>query len=157
MFDDDRIRWDSYEFKYREKTRDWFWLVAIITVSSSIIFMIFDNVLFGVFILIAGGILLYSSQRKPYIVEFELTNKGVIIAGELLPFSSIYSFHIYNDKMSPPKLLLRTERKISPIVVIPIETDYIDSETIHDFLIHFLPEEVLHESISHRLFESLGF
>lgn len=157
MIDDDRIRWDSYEFKYREKTRDWFWLVGIITVSSALIFMIFDNVLFGIFILIAGFILMYSSQRKPYIIEFELTNKGVIIGGQMLPFRNIYSFFIFNDKVSPPKLLLKTNRKIAPIVVVPIETDYVDAETIHDFLIHFLPEEEMHESLSHRLFESLGF
>jgi hypothetical protein len=152
-----RVRWSGYEFEYREKTADWFWAVAIIAISIAIVSIIYNNALFGVLILIAGGMLLATAKKEPRLLEYELTEKGILIEGKLHEHTKFRSFWVSQNKYSPPKLLLRTEKWTVPVLIIPIETDYIDAEKVRDFLLDYIPEERIEESFSMKVMELLGF
>ncbi len=153
----ERIRWSGYEFEYREKTPDWFWAVGIIAVSIAIVSIIYDNALFGVFILIAGVMLLMTGKKEPRLIDYELTEKGLLIDNALHDYLEFKAFYVSESKYAPPKLLLRTNKWTVPVLVIPIETDYIDAPKVRDFLLDYIPEEKIDESLSMKFMELLGF
>ncbi|MES2060031.1 MAG: hypothetical protein V4438_03305 [Patescibacteria group bacterium] len=153
----DRIRWSGYEFEYREKTADWFWAVGIIAVSFAAVAIIYDNALFGVFILIAGAMMLSTARKEPRLLDYEVTDKGIIINNVLHDHLEFKAFFVSQSKYAPPKLLLRTNKWTVPVLIIPIETDYIDAEKVRDFLLDYIPEEKIDESLSMKFMELLGF
>lgn len=153
----ERIRWSGFEFEHREKTADWFWAVGIIAVSLAAIAIIYDNALFGVFILIAGTMLLMTARKEPRLLDYELTEKGLMIGDTLLDHLQFKAFWVQQSKYAPPKLLLRTNKWTVPVLIIPIETDYIDADRVRDFLLDYIPEEKIDESLSMKFMEMLGF
>jgi len=156
MKDEDKIIWQSYEFDYKEKTSDWFWAVAIITLSLSAIAIIYNNILFSVFILIAGFTLFSLSKKTPTLIDFEINRKGVKIEETLYPFGHIKSFWVEDDGFTAPKLILKTQKLITPIIVLPINTDFINHDDIRNLLVKSVTEEKLHQPLSYRLSEILG-
>lgn len=153
----ERIRWSGYEFEYREKTADWFWAVGIIIVSIAAISFIYDNALFGIFMLIAGVMLLTMARRSPRLIDYELTNKGLHINDKVYHHTELHAFWVAESKYAPPKLLLRTNRWTAPVLVITIETDYINPDKVRDFLLDYVPEERIDESLAQKFMEFLGF
>ncbi len=157
MHEQDTIEWESYEFEYKEKTADWFWAVAIATLAIAAIAIIENNPLFALFIVIAGGVILFTARKTPRIVSFKLTTKGLVVDEKFYHFGSIKSFWIEESKYAPPKLLVRGEKFITPVMVIPIETDIANASEIRTFLLAFVPEEKLHIPLSHIFMEFIGF
>lgn len=152
-----RLRWSAYEFEYREKTNDWFWAVGIIIVCIASISIIYSNILFAVFIVLAGGFLILTSHKEPRILDFRINEKGFYINDTLYEYSKIVYFWVEHNKHSAPKLLIRLNRSINPILIIPIETDVENSESIRDYLLDYIPEEKIHEPASQKIMEYLGF
>jgi hypothetical protein len=146
----ERIRWTGFEFEYREKTADWFWAVAIAMVSIAAISFIYDNPLFGI-------IMLSNARKEPRLLDYELTDKGLIIGDTLYEHIQFKTFWVSQSKYAPPKLLLRTNKWTVPLLIIPIETDYIEADRVRDFLLDYIPEEKIDESLGVKFMEFLGF
>lgn len=157
MHEQDTIEWQSYDFDYKEKTADWFWAVAIITLSLTTLAAIYNNPLFALFMVIAGATILMTAQKKPKVITFKLTTKGIKIDENLFTYDAIKSFWIKENRYSPPKLLVRSEKFITPVMVIPIETDVANASEVRTFLLAFVPEEKLIEPFSHKFMNFLGF
>ena len=152
-----RIMWSGYEFEYKEKSSDWYWAVGIIAISLAAASFIYGNALFALFILMAGLFLLMTAKHEPKLIDYELTDKGLLINGQLRPHLEFHAFWITDHKYSPPKLLFHTNKLTNPILIIPIETDYVDAATIRDFLLDYVPEEKINEPLSIKFMEFLGF
>lgn len=152
-----RIRWTGYEFEYKEKTNDWFWAVGILVVSISIISFIYDNAIFGLFILLAGVMIFMTAKRPPRLIDYELTDKGLMINDKTYSHMDFRAFCVTEGKYSAPKLLLRASKIVNPILVITIETDYVEADVVRDFLLDYIPEEKIDEPLSLRFMEFLGF
>lgn len=151
------LRWTGYEFEYKEKTADWFWAVSIISISIAIISYMYDNTIFGMFILIAGATSLSLAKKPPQLLDYELNKEGLLINNRLYPHTDFKAFWVLESKYHAPKLILRTGKMINPIIVITIETDYVDSALVRDFLLDYIPEEKMTEPLSIRFMEFLGF
>lgn len=151
------MMWSSFEFDYKKKTPDWYWAVSIITVCISAVAFIYDNPLFGIFIILAGATLIFNSRKSPDIMDYEITERGIIINNKTHPHGDFDTFWVSESKYAPPKLLLRTSKIASPIIVIPIETDYVDAHAVRDFLLDHIPEDKIDEPLSLRVMEILGF
>ncbi|HEY4512730.1 MAG TPA: hypothetical protein VJH63_03700 [Candidatus Paceibacterota bacterium] len=152
-----RIRWSGYEFEYKEKTADWFWAVGIIIVSVAVVCFIYDNVLFGIFIILAGAILLFTANKEPRLMDYELNEKGLLMNNTMYPHTGFRSFWVAEYKYAPPRLILKTEKLVNPVIVITIETDYVNADTVRNFLLDYIPEEKTDEPMSLRFMEYLGF
>lgn len=157
MQDENKIFWQNYEFEYKEKTNDWFWGMGIVVVCLSIIAIIYDNPLFAIFMLIAGFTIFMKAKKVPRLIDFELSDKGIKIDGTLYSYGNLKSFWIEDNKREAPKMILKTEKFITPIIVIPLDTDLVDHEEIRNFLLKYLTEEKLIEPFSHKITEFLGF
>ncbi len=150
------IQWKAHEYVHTEKTTEWYWALGLIAVAGSAGALLFNNVLFAVFILVAAFVLAVLATQQPKHIEFAVTQRGVRIDDTLYPYSSLESFAI--DEVSPhhtTKLILESRKTFAPTLVIPIED--IDPDEVHDYVAAFLPEDDHYEPLLHRVMEWLGF
>ncbi len=149
------ISWEAPEHHHVEKGNDWFFALAIIIVSFVVVAILFNNVLFALLIGLAGGALAVSAAKRPSIVPYGVSVRGVKIEDEVYPFSALDSYRIDEEDPRGPQLLLKAKRKFMPLLVIPIPADHIDD--IDDILKERLPEENIEESLFVKILELFGF
>ena len=149
------ISWEAPEHHHGEKTNDWFWALGIITISSAVTSIVFGNVLFGMVILLAGAVTTLISVKKPRLVSYSVSLRGIRIGQELHPYSSLKCFFINEENPHHVELLVQSNGMFVPLMIIPLPDDAV--EEIEYMLEDRLPEEHLEESLGHRLLEFLGF
>lgn len=148
------LEWQSPEHQFNRKKSDWYWILGIITLATAVLAFYFNNFLFGVFILIAGGTLGFLSYQDTKTIEIKITLRGVISGRFLHPWSSYRSFWIDDEHTQGYRLLLRPVNSFLPLTIIPI-SDEVDLDEVQDILLEFLDEEFLRESVVHRWFDNL--
>ena len=149
------ITWEADEHVHVEKTPDWYWALGLVAVAGSVAALMYNNVLFAAFILLAAFVLAIQAARRPNVIRFAVTQRGVRIDDTLYPYNTIESFSI--DELSPnhtPKLILNPQGLFSSIIVIPIIG--VDADDVHDFLAPLVDEDEHTEPLSHRVMEWLG-
>lgn len=149
------ISWEAPEHHHVEKGNDWFFALIIIVVALVITAILFNNVLLALLLGIGGGVLGMAAARKPRIVPFSVSVRGVKIEDTLHAFSTLGAYSIDEEDPRGPQLLLRSEKMMLPLIVLPIPQDYIDD--IEAILKERLPEEELEEPLLLKLLEVLGF
>ena len=150
------ISWQGYEYVHREKNSDWFWALGIIALSSAITAIIFKNILFALLILIGAFTLALFAAKKPYLIHFEITRRGVSIDDTMYPFVTLESFWIDEDEYGHYTIILKSQRIVMPYIVIPL-SELIEFEDVRNVLLTKLEEEELHEPVSHKILEFFGF
>lgn len=157
------IEWETHEFHHNPKSADWFWAVGIIVVTGAVVAFIFNNIIFGIFLLIAGFALAVHANAKPDVMYYAITDKGIIKGDSLHPFDSLESFWIENlreiEALHPSlksHILIKTKKSIISIIVIPIHEEVNISE-LREILLTHLPEEKISEPLHIKIMERLGF
>lgn len=149
------IEWQDYEHNYIEHTKDWFWILGIVTLSGTVLAFYFGNIIFAIFIFLAGLTLGLLRHRKPRIVSIKITPQGIIVGEWQYPFSNFQSFWIEDDHMHGPRILLHAKSTMLPLTAIMIG-DGVDLDHLADVLNDHLEEMPMRESAVHRLFDYLG-
>lgn len=150
------IKWIGYEYEHKDKSKDWFWAISIIGLCISIITIIYDNALFGIFIIIASITIMMLANTKPRIVEYILSPKGIVIDGKLYIYDHLHSFWVETHHLHRPTIFIKTKKNLHRLFVIPLETDAANPNDIRDYLLQVLPEEHIYEPLSHRFMKMLG-
>ncbi|MEY3783714.1 MAG: hypothetical protein RLZZ230_36 [Candidatus Parcubacteria bacterium] len=149
------IAWEAPEHHHVEKGNDWFFALAIIIIALVVAAILFDNVLFALLIGLSGGALAVSGAKRPSIVPYAVSVRGVKIEDKLYPFSALESYRIDEEDPRGPQLLIKVSKKIMPLIVIPIPKDHVDN--IENMLKDKLVEEELEESLFIKVLELFGF
>jgi hypothetical protein len=149
------ITWEAPEHHHIEKGNDWFFALAIIVVSIVVVAILFNNVLLALLLGLAGGALAMSAAKRPAIIPYAVTLRGVRIDDRVYPFSALESYRIDEEDPTGPQLLIKSNQKIMPLMVMPIPIDHIDD--IDDILKDNLEEEELHEPLFIKILELFGF
>ncbi|HBV01257.1 MAG TPA: hypothetical protein DEF00_02570 [Candidatus Taylorbacteria bacterium] len=147
-----KLEWKAYDKTPKENGPDWYWAVSIIAISIMITAVVLNNILFAVLVVISTIALFLRTLQKPRLVSYELTNRGLWTNKNFQPFTALESFFVEEQE---PKLLLKVKGLVTPLSVIPLES--VDSQTVREFLQDYLPEEEMHEPLSKRIMEYLGF
>lgn len=93
------------------------------------------------FILI--GIIGYLLEHQtPRVIDFALTNRGVLVGKNFYRYETLQSFHIYEEEPFLDTLSLHTDGDLISHVHIPLKT--IENQQVYDILEGFVPE-VPHE------------
>ncbi|HTE48590.1 MAG TPA: hypothetical protein VK675_01625 [Candidatus Paceibacterota bacterium] len=154
------LQWSALEYEEKERSKDWFWALGIIVVTSSITAIIFGNYFFAVLLVLGGLLLGFFATKKPDTVNYELNDRGLKIRTLLYPYSNIKSFWVQIDTTGEinlkPTLFIKTERVFMPVITIPINHD-IAEEIRSAMLFKNVSEEEMREHPSHLIMESLGF
>lgn len=157
---DYRISWEAPEYTHIEHSADWYWAIGIISVSLAIAFIIAQNILLSVIILLGMGSLLYYAKHPPRIISCELSKKGILVDKTLYPWESLESFwvldgHNNGQDFHGPKLLVISKKPIMPHIVIPLDENSLHE--VHQAMAHMLPEEHQAEPLHDRLMRKIGF
>ena len=151
---DEIIQWKAYEYHHREKSSDWFWAVGIIAFSASAAAVIFNNVVFGIFIILSAFTLCLFAARKPLLVNIELNNQGIIVGKYLYPYQTLEKFCI-RDKKHGAVIILKSKKTIFPYI--NIQAGYDNLDLIKEYLSQYLKEEEIAEPLTQTIIEYLGF
>lgn len=150
-----KFSWQTPEYVHFEKSNDWFWTVGIITTALVITTVIFGDILFGIVLAIGAFTLALFASRKPNIISVDVTEKGVIIERTLYPYSALESFSVDEIHHHGPRLILKSKKKVVPLVTVPIQHD--DLEGLREYLETHLKPETFEQNLMHTIFEKLGF
>lgn len=150
------LHWQTLEYEVRHRSADWFWAVGIITISGAVTAIIFRNILFALIILIGGFVLSFYAARPPREIDVVLSEEGILVEKFFYPYASLESFWV-EEMHQRSRILIKSQKVMMPLIVVPINTQQVDSDNVHEYLSHYLPEEFQSESIFHRIMEYLGF
>lgn len=148
------LTWKAFEHAEKQRTPDWYWSVGVVGGALALTSILFDNVLFGVFIILGTATLLLQTLRKPRHIEFEVFHKGVRIADKLHLYATLESFWVTSTP--EPRLLIKSKKRLAPLLVLPLASE-VDIELLEDTLLEFIDEEELHLPVSQIAMEYLGF
>ncbi len=137
-----------------KKTPDWYWAVGIISVAIMIASILFNNILFAVFILIGTLTIFMYAKRDPDMIDIEITEEGVRAGRNVYPYSLLNSFFV-DEQRDPPHLLLKSSGITNQLILIPIIK--VDPQKVYDILKLQLEEEKLSEPLAIQILERLGF
>lgn len=149
------ITWEAPEHHHVEKGNDWFFALAIIVVAIVIVAILFNNVLLAILLGLSGGALAVSAAKRPYIIPYAVTVRGIKIDDRIYPFATLESYAIDEEDPRGPQLLIKSNRKLMPLMVMPIPPDHIDD--IESILKEKLDEEDLEEPLFIKILELFGF
>ena len=148
------LRWSAYEHEYVERSVDWFWALGIVAVSVAITSILFSNLLFAILIIVAAVTIGIIARTPPELVEFELSERGIRVAGTLHRYNDIISFWVEDEDGAEPLLLVDTIKFMSPNLIIPIEN--IDPHEVRAYLRAYVEEVPMKEPVSHKILEFFG-
>ncbi|MEK7184942.1 MAG: DUF5673 domain-containing protein [Patescibacteria group bacterium] len=148
------ISWETPEHSHVEKNNDWYWAVSIITITAAALAFIFNNFIFGIFILVASFSLVVHSSKKPKIIRCEINDRGIVIDSILYPFLTLESFWI-DAHIRPAKIIIKSNKTFMPYITIQIEE--VDPEEVRDILLNYIAETIHIEPISQKILERFGF
>ena len=150
-----KISWKALEYKRKEKTADWYWAVIIISLSVVVISFIVHNTLFAILVIISTIMLLSFSLTPAKMVNISINQKGMVVEKEMYPFASLQSFWVEAIDPDNKKILFRSKKPLVPLIAIPLEEyEHLD---VREFLMQYLPEVEMHEPLTQKIMERLGF
>jgi len=152
---ENKISWKALEYKRKEKTADWYWAVILIALAIVVASFFTHNALFAILIIISTVILLSFSITAPRMVEISINQKGITVEKEMYPFATLESFWVESQDEENQKILLKSKKLLMPLITIPLEEHH--HLDVREFLLQYLPEEEMHEPLSQKIMERLGF
>jgi hypothetical protein len=148
------VSWNTKEYEEKEHGRDWHWYAGLVAVLAAIVSFFVHNIFFGIFLLIAGAVVIIYAKRKPEAVHIEITGDGVSLNGELIPYKDIKQFWL-DESGNQDKLLLLVRANFVPLLTFSLEG--VTAAEIRAALTGKAPEVEMRESTSVKIFDRLGF
>ncbi len=148
--------WESPEFEFKEKSKQWYWYVGIITVLFIVLAIVFKNYLFGFLILIGGFLMFALATKEPMILPVEVSQHGVRVHEDMYAYTTISAFWVGENKNNEPILLLASSRKIAPIISLIIEP-HINIMQLREYLLEFIEEVEMKEPLADKIIDRIGF
>jgi hypothetical protein len=149
------MEWEAFEHIHNEKGSDWFWAVGVVIVGIAVTAIILGNLLFAMLILISGSALLVSAVKKPRLIRFAITDRGILIGNKMYPYTTLESFWV-EDEIMPPKLILKSQKVFMPYLLLPL-SDEVDTDLARDLLLEVLEEIEHHQTALEHFMDYLGF
>lgn len=150
------IIWHAPEFRYYGKDISWYWLSII---GAGVIFLIAlwqKNFLFGIFVILAEGLIIFWAKEFPREVRFRLDRKGLWIdESKTYLYENLDGFNIIEDNDGIGELILKTKSKLHPYLKILVANEM--AKEIKDFLKNYLEEIEYEESLSDGISRMIGF
>lgn len=149
------VYWEAPEHTHIEKSSDWYWAMGIIAVTASVTSIILNNVLFGIVILLGAMTVFITGNRKPRIIPFEVSVRGIRVENHLYPYTNLESWYLDEEHYTGPQLIVKSKKLLVPLIIIPIPEEFVQS--VERLIAPRLIEEHLQEPLAHKILEFLGF
>ena len=150
-----KIEWEAREYEHKERSRDWFWAVGIVTLAVALTSVILGNIIFAILVLTAVFALAIFINRPPEIIHALVDEQGVTRGHIHYPYETLDSYWL--DTEHPhPKIILKSKKLFMPLIVVPIG-EKADAERLDQALAKFLKEEFHPLPFVEKVLEYLGF
>ena len=146
------FEWEAPEFKHYPKNPAWYITLFIIVCLLVFYQFIQKDYFGGVSLILIGVLVVFFARQTPGHVPMQITDKGVHINDDLIPYQRIKHFWVVDDGTHKTLNFETTAYLNSEITV---ELENLDAEEVRDFLIDILPEHEVTEpttaqKIAHR-------
>lgn len=148
------ITWIS-PANHTNRSVDWFWAIGLISLVGAGTAFFFDNTLFGIFILLGGGLLLYTNLQKGHDTTVHINEKEITVNGLSYKNKNMKGFAVVKSNKDEDMLIVRTDRFFMPMLMLHVP-EYISLESIEDLLEKRITREDLREPPINALAERLG-
>jgi len=148
------VSWIGVDASSREKTTEWYVVLAIFVVAFVFIGVIFSNFLLSLLAIMSGAALTLVGSRKPFEVHATITAEGIIVEDTLHRYEDLKSFWIFYEPPYVKELSLTSKRAFATHVRIPLGD--INPALIHETLIPFLKEVREEESFADIVARRIG-
>jgi hypothetical protein len=131
--------WKAPEYEVFERDKKWY--IVITTILTAIIaWALYTNspVMAITFILI-GVVGYLHLEREPRILDFMITNDGVLAGREIYEFDNLESFWIFYEPEGLKAISFHAKHGFLPYINIPVHEE--DPAHLRQILLEFLPEE----------------
>ncbi|MBU0648440.1 hypothetical protein KJ855_04645 [Patescibacteria group bacterium] len=128
-FDDSLVfEWESNEFDYHEKGKNWTYTLIVIAVVLIVLFVFMSNWL-GIVIVVLLAVVVYQyAFKKPRMMHYILSREGLLVGEKLYTFKDIKSFWITFDGV----LYVNTRQYVPPRLTVGLES--VDVVALEKFL-----------------------
>lgn len=149
------ITWKVPEFVQKKRPKNWHLYIGGGTLLATLVSFLTLNILFGIFILLAGFTMILFAYKKPEIISIEVNNDGIILGNKLYVYSEIDSFWIA-DNTTEPKIFLKSKHMFMPLITIPLNEN-MDLDELQTFLEEYVDEEEHEEPLPEKIMNKIGF
>lgn len=153
MTEDAGISWHVDSHEHTERSNDWYWGLALITLAAVGISIFLGNYLFAVILLLGAGSLGTVAMRGPREHEVRLSQRGLSLDGTLYRWSAVESFWV--EQHADPHLLITTQGVLHPQLVIPL-LDPNRARNVREYLRRIIKEEEQEPHLGHHVVRMLG-
>ena len=113
------LEWEITEEKHEySKNREYAWAVIGLTITTIAFFLSLYVLAF--FSIIATGTFIFFARRPPQKYLFTITDAGIVLGNELVPFEDIIHFNVIDDPGDQARLILEMQGLITLRVDVPI-------------------------------------
>jgi hypothetical protein len=88
------VEWQAPDHELPVRPADWYISVLVVGISVSIAAMFLNNILFAIFCLLSTGSIIIHAAKKPEMLDFAITTRGIQIRHDFHPYAKIHSFWI---------------------------------------------------------------
>ncbi len=148
------LNWKTQEFEKKDKHPDWIWTVGLISIILATLAFFYGNIFFGIFITLAGAMIIMFSFHNPKDLEISFEEKHLTINNEVIKYDQIKQFWI-DENQKPDKLILLVSGFFVPTIVLMLEG--VTVEAVREEILKHAPEVFMQESFGVKIFERLGF
>jgi len=151
------FEWEGREYPHSPKSADWYWVIGIIAVASTIASILFGNYLLALLVVIATVTIALHGAKLPPLHRFRVVERGLAIGDELYPFDNMISFSVLEDIEGelPPLLSIKNDSWLSPHLMIPLEG--VDAETVYAYFLQHVDEGQHSHTFTDLVAAWLGF
>ncbi|MEK7598679.1 MAG: hypothetical protein AAB487_03000 [Patescibacteria group bacterium] len=147
-------RWRSLEFEPREHDRKWLAYAALVIIAIVGYAVYTNSPVVSILFILIGAIGYIYLNKKPRVLDFAITDTGVIADKEIYQFENIHSFWIFYAPPQEKVLSLHTKSYLMPFVHIPIGDE--SPVKIREMLLKYIPEIKQNPSFADMLERLLG-
>lgn len=148
--------WNTPEYEFKKKRKDWYWIVGAVAIGLIVLAIILQNYLFAFLVGIGSFLMIHLASKEPLSLPVEISEQGIKIYKEHYGYEDIFYFWITINKKEESQLLFLTAQKISPVISVIID-ERIDLMELREYLLNFLKEKEIKESLTDRFIDKIGF
>ena len=147
------LEWEAPEYNHKKRTPDFLWTIGLIALAIAIASIWFGNLVFAIFVLVAGASLIMFTIREPEQMNFAVKTEGLMVGKDKYEWKNIKGFNII--KGDPyGKLLIETSKYFLPVYAIPLPTSVIEGVKVE--LSKVIQKAEIKESASMAFAEKIG-
>lgn len=149
------ITWSAPEYEQTKKSSEWFWALGILILALAVAAFLLKNILFVGFILLAGFTIALYAAKRPRVIEFSVSARGIQVDDRVYPYESLKSFWINYKPPRKKEVEVISKKVFMSRLILPLGEA--DPNEIRGILGRVLKEEEPKDSITDIVAERLGF